>query len=289
MIEYNDINLELIKIDYVSFGYRSIGSGEDLVFIHGFPTHGYTWRKLLPHLSSRFKCHILDMPGLGNSEWSNRSNLNIDNQAKKTEELLKLLGINRFNLLAHNSGGTIARIMAINLKEKVKNLILINTEIPNHRPPFIELYQKASRLPFASKYFQIKLNQSRFIKSSMGFKQAYSNKNMLNDESNLGQYLEPLVNSTKRIKGAFKFLRGIDWEIIDEFEYKHSKITANTLFIWGEDDKTFPIELGKKMTKQFNSKVKFKTVKNASLLPHEEKPEIVSNEIIEFIRDNNAT
>lgn len=289
MENYSEIKFESIRINDVSFGYRCIGKGEDLVFIHGFPTHGYTWRKLLPHLKSSFKCHLLDMPGLGNSEWSKKSNLNIDIQAKNTEDILRIKGIIKFNLIAHNSGGTIARIMAINLKEQITNLILINTEIPNHRPPFIELYQKISKLPFASRYFQIKLNQIRFVKSSMGFKQAYSDRSMLNDERNLGPYLQPLVNSTKRIKGAFKFLRGIDWKLIDEFEHNHAQITANTLFIWGENDKTFPIELGKKMATQFKNNVKFTTVENASLLPHEEKPKIVSNEIIEFIKNNNAS
>jgi len=78
MIEYNEIPFRSIAIKDVSFGYRCIGKGEDLVFIHGFPTHGYTWRKLLPELSQSFKCHILDMPGLGISEWSTKSNLRID-------------------------------------------------------------------------------------------------------------------------------------------------------------------------------------------------------------------
>jgi len=289
MKKYSEIKPELIRVNDVSFAYRSVGNGDDLVLIHGFPTHGYTWRKLLPHLESRFKCHILDMPGLGNSEWSRKSNLNIDVQAKNTEAFLKQKGINKFNLIAHNSGGTIARIMAINLKERIKNLILINTEIPNHRPPFIELYQNVSRLPFASKYFQIKLNQNKFVKSSMGFKQAYSDRSMLDDERNLGPYLKPLVNSGKRIKGAFKFLRGIDWKIIDDFKQTHAQIKANTLFLWGENDKTFPIELGKKMANQFTSKVKFKPIQNASLLPHEEKPEIVSHEIKEFIKNNTIT
>lgn len=289
MIKYHNIPLKSIKINDVTFGYRTIGKGEDLVFIHGFPTHGYTWRKLLATLSEKFRCHIIDLPGLGDSKWSKNSNLNIDVQAKNASELLSGLGINNFNLIAHNSGGTIARIMAINLKQKIKNLILINTEIPNHRPPFIELYQKVSKIPFASKFFQIKLNQIRFVKSAMGFKQAYTDRSMLDKEENLGPYLSPLINSTQKIKGAFKFLRGIDWKIIDGFEETHAQIKANVLLIWGENDKTFPVELGKKMALQFKSKVKFSIIENASLLPHEEKPDLVSREIMQYILGNNPS
>jgi len=240
LIDYKDIELQQIQINEVSFGLRQVGEGENLVFIHGWPTHGYTWRKLIPKLSEHFSCHILDLPGLGDSDWSSKADLNIDVQANNIFLLLSKLGIGKFNLVAHNSGGTIARILAMQHPTAVDNLVLINTEIPDHRPPFIELYQRVSRLPFSYVYFQKKLNQKKFVKSSMGFKQAYTDRTMLDDDQNLGPYLNPLINSNKKIKGAFRFLRGIDWKLIDNFRNTHKEIKAKVLFIWGENDKTFP-------------------------------------------------
>ena len=283
MKSYKNITLKRIEINDVVFGLRQIGNGPDLVFIHGFPTHGYTWRKLIPKLSQQFKCHIIDLPGLGDSTWSYKAHLNIDVQAKNVFQLLRKLDIQEFNLIAHNSGGTIARILAIEQPNSVKNLVLINTEIPNHRPPFIELYQKVSRLPFSSLYFQKKLSQKRFVKSAMGFKQAYSDRTMLDNDENLGPYLIPLVNSKKKIKGAFRFLRGIDWKIIDGFMQTHKKIKANVLLIWGENDKTFPVDLARAMTNQFSSKVVFESISNCALLPHEERPDIVVEKILGFM------
>lgn len=282
LIEYKEIELQKITVNEVTFGLRQIGSGENLVFIHGFPTHGYTWRKVLPSLSKKFKCHILDLPGLGDSDWSGSANFNIAVQASNINVLLKKIGVEKYNIIAHDSGGTIARVLAMDQVKNVKNLILINTEIPNHRPPFIELYQKVSRLPFSSFYFRKKLAQKRFVKSSMGFKQAYTDRAMLDDENNLGPYLQPLIKSRKKVKGALKFLRGIDWEIIDAFEQTHSKIKASVLLIWGENDKTFPIKLGLEMVNQFSSTCEFKAIKNASLLPHEEQPVKLVNEIFKF-------
>ncbi|WBX77689.1 alpha/beta hydrolase [Tenacibaculum ovolyticum] len=283
MIEYNNIAVQKIKVNGVTFGLRQVGSGDDLVLIHGFPTHGYTWRKILPQLSEKFRCHIFDLPGLGDSEWRSTSNLNIDVQAINLTQILNKLGVDKFNLLAHNSGGTIARLVAIQQPDSVKNLILINTEIPNHRPPFIELFQRISRLPFSSFHFKKKLSQLKFVKSSMGFKQAYYDRTMLDDNKNLGPYLNPLIKSRAKVKGAFRFLRGIDWKLIDGFAETHKNIKANVLFIWGENDKTFPIGLGKEMINQFTSKVEFKTISKASLLPHEEKPDIVAQEVLKFI------
>jgi len=67
-MEYYKLALQKVRIEDVTIGLRQFGEGDNMVIIHGFPTHGYTWRKLLPRLSKQFKCCILDLPGLGDSE-----------------------------------------------------------------------------------------------------------------------------------------------------------------------------------------------------------------------------
>ena len=281
---YKNISLQKIKIEDVSIGLRQIGSGTNLVFIHGFPTHGYTWRKLIPKLSENYKCHILDLPGLGDSNWTDKTDFKSSSQARYIVKLLEQKKIEKYSLIAHNSGATIARVIAITQNSKVENLILLNTEIPFHRPPWIPLYQKMGLLPLIPFLIRKLLGQKWFVESPMGFREFYSDKTLLNTEENILPYLDPVIKSSKKTIGAFKYLRGIDWQLIDEFEELHKQIKANVLFIWGEDDKTFPIELGKRMITQFNSKIEFVTIKNASLLPHEEKPAAVLEAIRKFIK-----
>jgi len=43
---YKSLEFQKVKIEDVSIGIRQIGKGDNLVFIHGFPTHGYTWLTL---------------------------------------------------------------------------------------------------------------------------------------------------------------------------------------------------------------------------------------------------
>ncbi len=280
---YQNIPLQKIKIEDVSIGFRQVGTGEDLVFIHGFPTHGYTWRKLIPRLSAKYSCSILDLPGLGDSDWSANTDFKSSAQARYVLQLLAKKGINKCTLIAHNSGATVARVMAIEAPEKIDNLVLFNTEIPNHRPPWIPFYQQVGLLPLVPFFIQIALRQKWFVKSPMGFKEAYTDKTMFENKNNLGPYLDPVTNSKRKIIGAFKYLKGIDWKVIDEFETNHQKIKANVLFIWGEKDRTFPLAIAKNMLGQFNTKCEFKIIKNAALLPHEEQAEAVNNAILEFI------
>ena len=75
---------------------------------------------------------------------------------------------------------------------------------------------------------------------------------------------------------------------MDSFKISHKKIEAKTLFIWGENDKTFPIKYAEKMIKQFNGNCTLKRITGASLLPHEEKSEEVVNSIIQFLEEENT-
>ncbi|MEM9856349.1 MAG: alpha/beta hydrolase [Bacteroidota bacterium] len=281
---YNSLKLQKLKIEDVSIGLRQVGKGKNLIFIHGFPTHGYTWRKIIPELSKYFKCHILDLPGLGDSEWTNKTDFNSKSQARYISKLLEKIGADTYSLIAHDSGATIARYMALKEKEKIENLILINTEIPNHRPPWIPFYQSIGLLPMVLAIIRSLLNQKWFLKSSMGFKELYTDKSMLDIESNISPYINPVISSHAKAIGAFKYLKGIDWKLVDEFKHLHKEIKSRTLFLWGENDKTFPIKLGKQMINQFSVETEFVTIKNASLLPHEERPNEVISAILNFVK-----
>lgn len=268
-------------------GRRFGDGGETIVFIHGFPTSGYTWRHILPALSLNYRCIALDLPGLGDSTWSNNTNFSSSIQADYVTAVLNKKGIDKFNLAAHNSGATVARIIAINEPDKVMNVILFNTEIPDHRPPWIPFYQKTGLLPFVPNLIRKLLKQKWFIKSSMGFKEAYTNKSLLEDPDNIQHYLAPFIASKQKTIGAFKYLKGIDWKVIDDFKTTHRKIKANVLMLWGENDKTFPLRIAIEMKKQFNANCRLLPIKNASLLPHEEKPKEVCALMIDFITMKN--
>lgn len=280
-MNYQSTNLKSVEIDTISIGLREFGQGKEVFLIHGFPTHGYTWRKIIP----KYKRNVIDLPGLGDSKWSSDTKFDSKSQALYIMRLIEKMKISKCSLIAHNSGATIARIIAIEKPNLVERLILINTEIPNHRPPWIPFYQKVGLLPLVPNLIRKALSQNWFIRSSMGFKEAYTDISMLNNPDNLAPYIMPIISSKKRTIGAFKYLKGIDWKVVDSFRESHKKIMAKTLLIWGENDKTLPIKYAEKMTNQFNKDCKLIKVHGASLLPHEEKSKEVGNLIIEFLQE----
>lgn len=123
------------------------------------------------------------------------------------------------------------------------------------------------------------------VKSKFMFKEFYDNKDYLNVPENLSlPYLKPLIESKEKMRGAMKYLRGIEWKIVDDFKIKHQKITAKILVLWGENDTvTFPVNLAEKMLAQFNSNANFVKISNSKVMPHEENPKSVLIEIVRFL------
>ncbi len=42
---------------------RSVGSGPDVLLVHGWPASGATFRSLLPLLTPHLRCHVVDLSG----------------------------------------------------------------------------------------------------------------------------------------------------------------------------------------------------------------------------------
>ncbi len=89
--------------------YRSEGSGEPLVCIHGFPTASWDWHRLWPQLVSRYRVVAPDMIGFGFSAKPRRYAYSIRDQADLHEALLRELGIERVHVLAHDYGDSVAQ------------------------------------------------------------------------------------------------------------------------------------------------------------------------------------
>ena len=58
--------------------YRRVGTGPDVLFVHGWPVSGATFRRLLPHLADHVTCHVIDLPSSGSSRFDDTTPLSIE-------------------------------------------------------------------------------------------------------------------------------------------------------------------------------------------------------------------
>ncbi|MDX1635579.1 MAG: alpha/beta hydrolase [Marinobacter sp.] len=84
--------------------------GQDtLLLIHGFPTSSWDWHHIRPRLRQRYRLVAPDMLGFGFSDKPRKHRYSIHEQADLVEGVVRALGLERFHVLAHDYGDTVAQ------------------------------------------------------------------------------------------------------------------------------------------------------------------------------------
>jgi pimeloyl-ACP methyl ester carboxylesterase len=265
-----------------SLHWRREGSGPALVLLHGFPVSGRTWDGVVARLRDRFTCLAIDLVGLGQSRSTLAADHSSQGQARAFQALLAQLGVGGYALVGNDTGGWIARELALLDAPRVTRLVLTNTEIPGHRPPWIPIYQLLAHVPGYGSAMQQALRSRVFRRSPLGFGGCFHDLRALDGDFH-ERFVAPLIASRARIEGAMEFLRRMKFRRLDEFATLHRRLPMPTLFVWGADDPTFPEPRAREMAEQFPNLAGFHAVRDAKLFFHEERPAELAEAIARFL------
>jgi pimeloyl-ACP methyl ester carboxylesterase len=263
--------------------YREVGEGEPLLLVHGYPLSGATFRHIAPALAGQFRCIVPDLLGAGLTEWTAETDFGFAAQAQTLKDLADALGLSAYRVLAHDTGGTIARRLALIDPDRVTSMVLIGTEIPGHRPAFIPFLQRIAN-PRATLAFKVMMRSRLILASKLAFGGCFWDRKLIFGEF-ADTHLAPVLASDRRIQGLTHYLLGIDWELLDSLAEGHRHITAPTLLLWGAEDTVFPVALARAMADQLANCRGFVTVPHARLFVHEERPD----EVVAIAREFFAT
>lgn len=102
------------------------GEGEVILLLHGFFGTSYSYRKLIPILSKKYRVIAPDLPGIGFSEqlkeiYSHRLLASI------VYKFIEKLTDEKIHLVAHDYGGPISFLLINQYPEKVKTLTIISS------------------------------------------------------------------------------------------------------------------------------------------------------------------
>jgi pimeloyl-ACP methyl ester carboxylesterase len=251
--------------------HRKLGTGPDLIFVHGWPLHGETWRAIAPRLASRFTCHILDLPGAGKSEWTAATPITLRAHAAAVLRAIELLGLDRVGFVAHDSGGAVARLAAAELGARAFGLVLGNTELPGYTPPTLQTFVRITRLPGGGRLLPLIARIPLLRRSKYGFAGAFHDRSLIDGEF-FTLFLAPLLASRRATAGQVALIRQFDLEVLDELAAVHARITAPVQLIWGADDRWFPVDRARAMLDQFAGGAELVELPRARVFAHEEYP-----------------
>jgi haloalkane dehalogenase len=276
-----------VRLADAAIHWRKEGSGPAVVLLHGFPLSGRTWDSVVLRLRDRFTCYTPDLVGLGESSSAAGDDYSSPGQARALQGMLRAVGVDSYALVGNDTGGWIARELALIDGARVSRLVLTNTEIPLHRPPWIPMYQALAHVPGFGAVIAQLLKARAFRRSSLVFGGCFHDLTHLDGDFHR-LYVEPLIASNIRTGGAMEFLRRMKFARLDQFKDLHRQLTSPTLFIWGADDPTFPEPLAREMVSQFPNVDGFHAIASAKLFVYEERPEEVAGLIGRFLSGSRA-
>ncbi len=109
--------------------YVDAGEGPPVVLVHGQPTWGYLWRRVMPPLlEAGLRCVVPDHLGFGRSEKpAEREAYSFGGHAANLEALLDELDLRDVTLVVHDWGGPIGLRVAVDRPDRVSRLVLMDT------------------------------------------------------------------------------------------------------------------------------------------------------------------
>jgi haloalkane dehalogenase len=259
-----------LDIGHSRLAYYRFGSGPDLVFVHGWPLHAATFRALIPVLATRFTCHLVDLPGAGQTACSADTPFDLVAQARSLRAAVDVLGLTRYALLAHDSGGGIARLLMAD-DTRVAGLVSGPTEIPGHTPFVVRMVQRACSIPGGFS-LMIAAMRSRLVRSSsLGFGGCFADPAFAEGEFG-SLFVAPLLGSAEYARLQSQLIRQLDHGVVEGLRDTHARMRAPVLLIWGEEDPIFPLEKARAMLGQFGGPVALEALPRGKCFVHEEQP-----------------
>ena len=117
------------EVNGIRLFYRRAGDGPPLVLLHGFPETSYAWRKVIPKLAQRYTVIAPDLRGCGASDRP-ASGYDKRTVASDVRELVRLLGFDQINLVAHDVGMMVGYAYACAYPGAVRRLVLMEAALP---------------------------------------------------------------------------------------------------------------------------------------------------------------
>jgi pimeloyl-ACP methyl ester carboxylesterase len=117
----------------IEIGYDDVGTGEAVLFVHGFPHNRALWAAQLGALMDGVRCIAPDLRGFGESTVAGPYSM--DQYADDLAALLTTLRIDRAVVCGLSMGGYVALALWRRHRARVRGLILMDTRAGNDAPP----------------------------------------------------------------------------------------------------------------------------------------------------------
>ncbi|XP_074094803.1 epoxide hydrolase 4 [Cotesia typhae] len=274
--EHSYVKLKGIKLHYVETGEKFQPL---LLLLHGFPDCWLSWREQLPILSEHYRVVALDLKGFGDSDKpTRRRSYRIEVLINELRQFISTLGVDKCSIIGHDLGGLLGWFMTILHSDIIDKFVAISSPHPNLywdelcKNNSFYRWMHFSRLPFLPEIDALKEDLS-IINDT--YKHLQINKK---NEQNYVEAYKYAFSRREDWTGPINYYRNLPFIRVKSTE----PLVNQTLLIVGNSDPFFSLE-SIVHSSEFTLKSNIKVIKGAQHFPHQEKPDMVNQVILNFL------
>ena len=287
---FKNFKQDIIEVNGVNINYKIGGKGEPLLLLHGYPQSHVLWRKIAPLFAENYTVICSDLRGYGDSDkpQSDKKHLTYSKKIMGLDqnELMKKLGFKEYFLVGHDRGARVAHRMAIDFKENIKKISVLDIVPTSH------VFKNTNAILAKRYYHWFFLIQSYPLPETMiGNDPEYYIRSKLQMWGANNEYLtEEIIQeylrcfTTETIQASCEDYRaGASIDLVHHEEDFDKKISCPLQVLWGS--KAFVEELYDpiKVWKEWALNVEGQSIDCGHFLP-EESPVETYNAIINFFK-----
>lgn len=249
-----------------NIAWGSLGDGEPVVMVHGFPWSAQAWRNIAPWVAkNNKKVYYFDMLGFGKSEMNTQQDVSPAVQNNLLAALFKHWNLERPEVVAHDFGGlAVLRAYYIN-QLRYKQLTLINSVavLPSGSPGFRYFRQHEQVFAGLPQYAHEAVLRAYINETSY--------KSIAPDVADL--YLKPWLSERGK-KMFYQQIAHSGDQYIAEIQPLYGPMEGKVQLLWAAEDTFIPISQGKEIAQLLGAD-SFTPVPEASHLIQEDAPEAI--------------
>ncbi|MFW6202041.1 MAG: alpha/beta fold hydrolase [Gemmatimonadota bacterium] len=269
-----------VRTEFGRIAYIERGSGPAALFLHGLPLNGFQWRGALERLWPERRCIAPDFMGLGYSEVPEGQSPSPEARTRMVAALLDALGIDAVDIVANDSGNTIAQLFAAHYPDRLRTLLLTNGDVrENSPPPTIEgLIAASHEGTFVDDVLVPQLEDPALALEPTGLGGlCYTDPAFVTPEL-LEVYTRPLVAPELREAQFDRYCIELDPNPLLAIAPELERSRVPLRVVWGTGDRFFPTSSAEWLDRTFPNSQGVRWVEEAKLFFPEEMPNLIADE-----------
>jgi pimeloyl-ACP methyl ester carboxylesterase len=265
-------------IDAERLSVASGGSGDPILFIHGFGFNKFTWRYVCPALQDRFTYYAIDLPGSGGSPAPDDGKYSLEYLSDVVSDFIIANNLRNLTVAGWSLGSGIALLSLLRhgeeLNQRIKALCIIDgIAYPQKFPFFVGLL----RIPiFAPALLDVL--PAEWCATAV-LRNCYFDRSLITNEQ-IHEYGGHFRKHESR-QCLIQIARSIHPEHASQYIDRLHTIETPALLIWGREDRAVPLEIGQRLARELKHS-SLKIIEECGHMPHEERPAEVVAAIRQF-------